>query len=56
MRLSPQFTFTGGREGWKGDVPVMLLDTKKIEKYYKPEYNSMGSVEKTIMETAALGK
>jgi UDP-glucose 4-epimerase len=52
MRLNPRFTFTGGEKGWKGDVPVMLLDTRKIEKYYKPEYNSSESVEKTVMEIA----
>jgi UDP-glucose 4-epimerase len=52
MGLNPQFTFTGGRGGWKGDVPVMLLDTSKIERYYRPEYNSMKSVEKTIREIA----
>ncbi|MBI5158751.1 NAD-dependent epimerase/dehydratase family protein [Candidatus Micrarchaeota archaeon] len=30
MRVSPDFSFTGGKRGWVGDVPVMLLDTKKI--------------------------
>jgi UDP-glucose 4-epimerase len=27
---SAKFTYTGGRRGWIGDVPDMLLDTKKI--------------------------
>lgn len=53
MKLSPEFAFTGGEEGWVGDVPVMLLDTRKMEKYYQPRYNSRQSVEKTIKEICA---
>ncbi len=39
LGVSPEFVFTGGRRGWVGDVPVMLLDTKKIR--------SLGWKEKT---------
>jgi len=28
----PKFRYTGGKRGWTGDVPLMLLSTKKIEK------------------------
>jgi UDP-glucose 4-epimerase len=30
MRTSPKFKFTGGKRGWKGDVPTMLLDASKL--------------------------
>ena len=32
MQASPEFRFTGGARGWKGDVPVMLLDATKLKK------------------------
>ncbi|MBI4399653.1 GDP-mannose 4,6-dehydratase, partial [Candidatus Micrarchaeota archaeon] len=31
MKLKPKLTFTGGKRGWIGDVPKMLLDIKKLE-------------------------
>lgn len=31
MELEPEFVHTGGQKGWKGDVPIMLLDVKKLE-------------------------
>lgn len=31
MKLKPEFRYTGGKRGWAGDVPLMLLDTNKIE-------------------------
>lgn len=31
LKLKPGFRYTGGERGWAGDVPVMLLDTKKLE-------------------------
>lgn len=31
MDLDPDFEYMGGKKGWKGDVPEMLLDVKKIE-------------------------
>jgi len=31
MNLNPEFTFTGGERGWKGDVPKMLLSIDKIK-------------------------
>ena len=53
MKLNPEFAFTGGERGWVGDVPLMLLDTRKIEKYYPSVYSSRESVEKTIKEICA---
>ncbi|MFA6035650.1 MAG: NAD-dependent epimerase/dehydratase family protein [Candidatus Micrarchaeia archaeon] len=32
LGLKPKFMYTGGKRGWIGDVSVMLLSTKKIEK------------------------
>lgn len=31
MKVKPKFSYTGGTRGWTGDVPLMMLDTKKIE-------------------------
>ena len=50
MRLSPNFRFTGGDVGWKGDIPRMLLSIDKLKNLgYAPKYNSFDSVKKTIM-------
>ncbi len=48
-KLRPKMTFTGGDRGWKGDVPLMLLDVSKLEGLgFKPKYNSRQAVETTI--------
>jgi len=40
------FEFSGGKRGWKGDVPLMRLDTTKIKSLgWTPKYNSVKSVE-----------
>lgn len=40
-----RFRYTGGIGGWKGDVPKMLLSTKKIEKLgWKPTHTSVEAV------------
>jgi len=31
LGINPSFEYTGGKRGWIGDVPIMLLDTKKLE-------------------------
>ncbi len=49
MRVSPKpkFKFTGGKRGWKGDVPIMLLDASKLNALgWKPKYNSEEAVRK----------
>lgn len=49
MKLKPKYTFTGGREGWKGDVPNMMLDISKIKSLgWQPKYTSKEAVQKTI--------
>ncbi len=43
--------YTGGSQGWKGDVPKFLLDITKIRNLgWKPKLNSRESVTKTIEE------
>lgn len=40
--------YTGGKRGWKGDVPEMLLDISKIKSFgWSPSLNSEESVKKT---------
>lgn len=49
MRLNPKFKFIGGKRGWKGDVPLMLLDVSKIKSIgWKPKYNSFEAVRITV--------
>ncbi|WP_340817880.1 NAD-dependent epimerase/dehydratase family protein [Methanolobus sp. WCC4] len=46
-----EFTYTGGKRGWKGDVPKMSLSINKLkEKGWKPELNSEKSVRLTVKE------
>ena len=49
MGLTPEFSFTGGRVGWRGDVPVMQLSIEKIKSLgWKPQYSSREAVRKTV--------
>lgn len=51
MNLDPEFSYTGGRKGWKGDVPEMRLDIEKLRNEgWKPENDSKKSVRKTVKE------
>jgi UDP-glucose 4-epimerase len=44
-----KFEYTGGVRGWKGDVPLMLLGTKKINKLgWKNKYSSEEAIRKTV--------
>ena len=49
MELSDiEFIYTGGRRGWKGDVPRMRLDIEKIKAIgWSPTYTSERSVRET---------
>ena len=54
MHTSPEFTFTGGNRGWKGDVPVMLLDASKLSNLgWKQNYTSEEAVKKAIQDLLA---
>lgn len=51
MGLNPEFIYTGGRRGWKGDVPVMMLSIDKIKNIgWKPRYNSKDAVRMTVRD------
>lgn len=44
-----KYMYTGGDRGWKGDVPVVRLDSKKIRnKGWKNEYSSLEAMENAI--------
>jgi UDP-glucose 4-epimerase len=55
MGLRPSFRFTGGRRGWVGDVPEMMLDIRRILSLgWRPRYSSEEAVRRTVR--ALLGK
>ncbi len=51
MGVSPVFKFTGGRRGWKGDVPVMLLSIERLKSLgWRPKYNSEQAVRMAVRD------
>ncbi len=51
MNLTPALRYTGGKRGWQGDVPVMLLDTSKLVALgWQQRYNSAEAVKKAIRD------
>lgn len=47
-----EFNYTGGKRGWKGDVPRFQLDATKIKKLgWNPQYTSDQAVRKAIQES-----
>jgi UDP-glucose 4-epimerase len=51
MNLNPKFRFTGGKRGWKGDIPIMLLSIDKIKRLgWKPRYSSEEAVRKAVKD------
>ena len=51
MGLQPQFKFTGGDRGWKGDIPKMMLDITKIKQLgWAPKYGSEDAIRLTVRE------
>jgi UDP-glucose 4-epimerase len=55
MQASPEFTFTGGKRGWIGDVPVMLLDVSKLNTLgWKQAYTSEEAVKKAIQDLLSI--
>jgi UDP-glucose 4-epimerase len=50
----PEFEYTGGDRGWKGDVPVVRLNTEKIRSLgWKCECNSSEAMHSALMEMIA---
>lgn len=51
MGLRPSFKYTGGRRGWKGDVPVMRLDISKIRRLdWSPRLGSKDAVRRVVKD------
>lgn len=51
MKVKPIFIFTGGKTGWRGDIPKMQLDIKKMKSMgWVPKMNSEEAVKKTVKE------
>lgn len=53
LNVSPEYHYTGGRKGWEGDVPDMLLDISKLQSLgYKPTYSSEDAIKKATGQLA----
>jgi UDP-glucose 4-epimerase len=49
LKLSPQLTFSGGRQGWIGDNPLIHLDTSRIRGLgWRPKRSIREAVEHTV--------
>jgi len=49
LNLTPRLKFGSNNRGWKGDVPLMLLDISKIKQLgWKPKFNSKEAVTLTV--------
>lgn len=49
------FSYTGGKRGWRGDVPRMLLSIEKLQKLgWKPVHNSKSSVIAAVRTTLGI--
>ncbi|MHC1579754.1 MAG: NAD-dependent epimerase/dehydratase family protein [Candidatus Alkanophagales archaeon] len=47
----PEFRFTGGRRGWRGDVPLMLLDISRLKRLgWRPKYSSEEAVRRATRD------
>lgn len=46
-----EYRYTGGNRGWKGDVPIVRLDTNKISSLgWKSSMNSIDAIKKSVGE------
>lgn len=49
LNANPKLSYSGGRQGWIGDNPFILLDTKKIKKLgWKPKITIKESIFNTV--------
>ena len=49
LNLKPNIEFLGGKRGWIGDSPKIILDVKKIKSLgWKPQFTIYDSIERTI--------
>ena len=50
----PVLEYTGGRSGWRGDVPVVRLDSERIRAFgWFPKWNSREAVRHSLQELLA---
>ena len=46
-----KFKYTGGRKGWKGDVPKVRIDTAKIKRLgWRARFTSREAIKKSIQD------
>lgn len=51
LKSDCDFKYTGGERGWKGDVPIVRLDTEKIKSLgWKSSMNSTDAIKKSVSE------
>ena len=49
LKLSPRLSFSGGRRGWVGDIPLIHLDTSRIRSIgWRPKRSIREAVELTV--------
>lgn len=54
LPAAPAFEYTGGRCGWRGDVPVVRLDSSRIRALgWFPKWNSHEAVRRSLKELVA---
>ncbi len=51
LSATPDFNYTGGSRGWRGDVPVVRLDSSRIRALgWVPKWNSREAVRHSLQE------
>jgi UDP-glucose 4-epimerase len=54
LPAKPAFEYTGGSRGWRGDVPVIRLDSTRIRSLgWFPKWNSRDAVRQSLQELMA---
>jgi UDP-glucose 4-epimerase len=54
LAAKPSFEYTGGRCGWRGDVPVVRLNSSRIRSLgWVPKWNSREAIRRSLQELAA---
>jgi UDP-glucose 4-epimerase len=49
MHVKPKYEYTGGKVGWKGDVPEFLLDIKKLRRIgWEPKHTTEQAIRETV--------
>lgn len=51
LGVTPELNYTGGKRGWVGDVPIMLLSIEKLKKLgWRPKYKSEEAIRVTVRD------